>query len=361
MALTPAKIREFKHMKVVWPSWLVESAQAGVLLPWNDFIFKQDERLEDAQGVRAAQKSLFDRFATQTAQQASGLSDRKDGPIPVSLSGSSTRSNDADLSDTSMAVDPPTPPRTPAKPKTTSKPTTPSSSSKRPLYRAGPDTSDQASPVPGYAEAGSNKAAERAMADPAWRAAHTSVSRDFIEGYYRNSRLHHLSAWKAELRGLVAEAQERAETGDVAGIGAVDFVADENDDTVGKVVRENMRGKGWTDGGDGGDGDVRMKGAQLLRKAKGKGKAVDGYKDKVIMHCDFDSFFVSAGLIDRPHLRGKPVVVCHSQGAQGGKSSTSEIASASYEARAYGVKSGMRSVLVLRRRDRDVHHFFFVF
>ena len=62
------------------------------------------------------------------------------------------------------------------------------------------------------------------------------------------------------------------------------------------------------------------------------------------MHCDFDSFFVSAGLVDRPHLRGKPVVVCHSQGAQGGKSSTSEIASASYEARAFGIKGGMRYV-----------------
>lgn len=60
------------------------------------------------------------------------------------------------------------------------------------------------------------------------------------------------------------------------------------------------------------------------------------------MHCDFDSFFVSAGLVDRPHLRGKPVVVCHSQGAQGGQSSTSEIASASYEARKFGIKSGMR-------------------
>ena len=51
------------------------------------------------------------------------------------------------------------------------------------------------------------------MADPAWRAAHTSVAPDFIEGYYKNSRLHHLSTWKAELKNLVAEAQERAENG----------------------------------------------------------------------------------------------------------------------------------------------------
>ena len=69
-------------------------------------------------------------------------------------------------------------------------------------------------------------------------------------------------------------------------------------------------------------------------------------EDRVLMHCDFDSFFVSAGLIDRPHLRGKPVVVCHSQGTTGGASSTSEIASASYEARKFGIKGGMRCVAV---------------
>ncbi|KAG8896573.1 deoxycytidyl transferase [Tulasnella sp. 403] len=37
-------------------------------------------------------------------------------------------------------------------------------------------------------------------------------------------------------------------------------------------------------------------------------------------------------------MKGKPVVVCHSRG---GKASTSEIASASYEARAFGIKNGM--------------------
>lgn len=64
------------------------------------------------------------------------------------------------------------------------------------------------------------------------------------------------------------------------------------------------------------------------------------------MHCDFDAFFVAVGLVseERKALRGKPVVVCHS--LEGGKESTSEIASPSYEARAYGIKAGMRFVLV---------------
>lgn len=62
---------------------------------------------------------------------------------------------------------------------------------------------------------------------------------------------------------------------------------------------------------------------------------------KVIMHVDFDAFFVSCGLALRPDLKGKPTVVCHSQGRQGTLGSTSEIASCSYEARAKGVKNGM--------------------
>jgi DNA repair protein REV1 len=47
---------------------------------------------------------------------------------------------------------------------------------------------------------------------------------------------------------------------------------------------------------------------------------------------------VAVGLLDRPELVGKPVAVCHSQGDT---SSTSEIASASYEARKFGIKGGM--------------------
>lgn len=93
---------------------------------------------------------------------------------------------------------------------------------------------------------------------------------------------------------------------------------------------------------------------------------LNGDSEKVIFHVDFDAFFVSCGLATRPELRGKPVVVCHSQGTQGstkddrnqnatdsGKGSTSEIASCSYEARAKGVKNGM-SLGQARRLCPDV-------
>ncbi len=57
------------------------------------------------------------------------------------------------------------------------------------------------------------------------------------------------------------------------------------------------------------------------------------------MHIDLDCFFVSVGLLSRPHLRGKPIVVTHSTGKT--DNSKSDIASASYEARKFGVANGM--------------------
>lgn len=283
--MTPAKIKEFKSMKVVKPEWLTDSASAGVLLPWQDYIFKPVERVEDSQGVSIKQQT-FSNAATP-------------GPnLHQSGSVSNHPGQAADASTTNV-----------------------SASETDSLYLtkslAGSDTRN----IMSYASATSNPNAQVAIANPDWRKAHTSIAPDFIEGYYKNSRLHHLSTWKSELRALVIEAQEKAESG-----------LSSTPEALRKPAFDNISMRG-----------ARLNMRNSPKKWKGKSKAgFDNHNERVIMHCDFDCFFVSAGLVSRPELKGKPVVVCHSQGVQGGTLSTSEIASCSYEAREFGIRNGMR-------------------
>jgi DNA polymerase-4 len=66
-----------------------------------------------------------------------------------------------------------------------------------------------------------------------------------------------------------------------------------------------------------------------------------------IMHVDMDAFFVTVELRTRPELRGKPVIV-------GYPADRSVVLSASYEARAFGVKSAMPMVVAARMCPKAV-------
>ncbi|PPH23733.1 DNA polymerase IV [Rathayibacter toxicus] len=66
-----------------------------------------------------------------------------------------------------------------------------------------------------------------------------------------------------------------------------------------------------------------------------------------ILHVDMDAFFASVELLDRPELRGRPVIVGH-LGAR------SVVTAATYEARQYGVNSAMPMALALRRCPQAV-------
>ncbi len=118
------------------------------------------------------------------------------------------------------------------------------------------------------------------LADPRVRKS-TVVNPDFLKQYYQESRLHHLSTWKADLKlqlqQLLAE----------------------------KSPSQRVRQK-------------RAPGAR-----------------RYILHVDFDSFFAAVSLKKAPEYVDKPAVVAHGGG------SGSEIASCNYAARKFGVKNGM--------------------
>ena len=107
----------------------------------------------------------------------------------------------------------------------------------------------------------------------------STANPDFLNQYYRESRLHHLSIWKADLKAqLQARAQERS--------------------------------------------------------FSQKFKRVPGTR-RYILHVDFDSFFAAVSLRKNPQLVEKPVAIAHGTGP------SSEIASCNYPAREFGIKNGM--------------------
>ncbi|XP_008644986.1 DNA repair protein REV1 isoform X2 [Zea mays] len=121
---------------------------------------------------------------------------------------------------------------------------------------------------------------EKSAAKPSGRPHSTLTDPNFVENYFKYSRLHFIGTWRNRYRKRFSNLLE-------------------------------------------------AKGIKLSADHSGK--------KKTIIHIDMDCFFVSVVIRNMPELHDKPVAVCHSDNPKG----TAEISSANYPARNYGIKAGM--------------------
>src|SRR5690606_36978076 len=75
----------------------------------------------------------------------------------------------------------------------------------------------------------------------------------------------------------------------------------------------------------------------LLHRAAAGSLSASRMAWRRIAHLDMDAFYASVELLRRPELRGRPVAI----GGQGEPSRRGVVTTATYEARAFGIRSGM--------------------
>ena len=333
-SLTPKKVVEFRRYRIVKPAWVVDSIQAGKLLPWSEYrVVDEGEKQnvlafgKDGMTSTANVKTRGYRDQTDASWYTSQLRGSQAGPSSTPTPAIGTRSHSSneeqrlptsedDIKDLSPSHQPDNVLDRPisGKPSRAAKLVTPPKTSPA-VVPADVDEiiddvhdslyTDPSPPLPqqieyeNEIEAKSRKTSRAPNAlkpkgreltaeehnaillrDPDVRKS-TVVDLNFLEQYYRESRLHHLSTWKADLK---AEMQA---------------IADEKSSSQ-----------------------------------KAKQKCTSGAR-RYILHVDFDSFFAAVSLKKCPEYKDKPAAVAHGQG------SGSEIASCNYPARTYGVKNGM--------------------
>ncbi|KAI0395774.1 impB/mucB/samB family protein [Xylariaceae sp. FL0594] len=317
-SLPPKKMVEFNKYRIVKPAWVVDSINAGKLLPWSDYrVIEETPRQKtlklDATG-----------FSTQARSQQSPLSGYREqtehGFYTAQLKGQANN-----LSSSALGESTPTKSRTAeagvlacegdpfesALPVISDGRRRGSSDPPASIGQAGSDLHPADEVIDNEASFGNSPSmtsniqhklgtgegeleseasgTQRAMTseehnalllqDPRLRKSSTA-NPDFLRQYYSESRLHHLSTWKAELK------------------------------------------------------------SRMQRLAAEKGQQQKPVKRKpgarrYVMHVDFDSFFCAVSLKKAPEFVDKPAVVAHGAGPG------SEIASCNYPARKFGVKNGM--------------------
>jgi DNA repair protein REV1 len=301
--LPPKKSVEFSRYRIVKPAWIIESIKAGQILPWSDYrvldegprqkVLKFDvssglspSTPRTKQGYREQTENSF--YANQfkassfPSQSLSQAAEKARTPVRPP-NGVDTTPLRADVNN-SYVKKPVAPPNVSPK----GQPDVASLDSETtdgemlgsetgilpvsvaPSIHTHPDTSKPLT---------SEEHNAMLLSDPRLRKSSTA-NPDFLRQYYSESRLHHLSTWKAELKSKMQ-----------------------------RLAAE--------------------KGQSCLHAKKRLSRR------RYVMHVDFDSFFCAVSLKKSPEYIDKPAVVAHSTG------SGSEIASCNYPAREFGVKNGM--------------------
>jgi DNA repair protein REV1 len=317
-ALTPKKCEEFRRYRIVKPAWVTDSVKAGRLLPWDEY------RVVDEGQAQKVLKFGDGRFTSQANTPRSGYKEQTRTSWYNSQLREASSGGQIDIGSSSKPLTPFAPPRTsqkraPTLPSQSSQSdygdfpsftmeeeareqSTPQAQQNAPVSKQAGQTPEQAphlpkedtaaeppsdvtetislpQPEPIKPDLTSEEYNAQLLSDP--RMQKSSVSNpDFLQQYYRESRLHHLSTWKAELKAQLQAATK----------------------------------------------------AKSLSQTSKK-KPLPGTR-RYILHVDFDSFFAAVSLLKHPELQDKPVAIAHGSG------SGSEIASCNYPARAKGVRNG---------------------
>ena len=249
--LTKKKQEEFAKYRIVRPEWIIDSIAAGKVLPWSDPAYRV---------IDAGQNQHTLKFG-----DAQGIS-LGDGRV----SSSYKRVSEVDSSSRTVA------PVVPAAKVEEDEPRPVNTDKPLPL----PPVDEMKERIDAF-HSGPTKLDKDSIAEPkdykSRPGTKTAKDPDFIQDYFRNSRLHHLSSWKANLRMKIDN----------------------------------------------------------LSKANHPWVNQQAPPQKYVMHVDFDCFFAAVSSRGRPDLVGKVCAVTH------GGSNAGEIASCNYEARKYGIKNGM--------------------
>ncbi|KKZ64854.1 DNA repair protein REV1 [[Emmonsia] crescens] len=311
-ALTPKKREEFRKYRIVKPGWVVESVKAGRLLPWDGFrvvdegqsqkvlTFGGDGQVQSQ--VNTQSRSYRDQtntswYTSQTKSKSTGNDDHMEVTGATSLAES--RNSDAIMSPshnevqlvhpdsamaTSLALD------YSIVDQEIISVSNSHGKSENPSSHYEPRITEQVTPPEPVSDRQKASDVHSSMTPEEYNAQLLSaphmqnssvVNPEFIQQFYRESRLHHLSTWKAELKAqLQSAAQEK--------------------------------GSSW-------------------RATK---PHVSGAR-RYILHVDFDSFFAAVSIQKHPELADQPVAIAHGTGPG------SEIASCNYPARSFGIKNGM--------------------